>query len=293
MCYNGVADFLPAVIYDLTEVFFTKYITTTIKEFLPELIAALIVFFVGRFLIKLLLKAVVRAMEKRDTDKTVRKFIHSTCRVVMLIFLTVICLSIIGVPMTSIIAALSAAGIAIGLALKDSLSNVAGGFIILFTKPLKYGDYVKINNEEGVVEGITILYTILRTLDKKVVYIPNGIAVKSSIVNMSKDSCRYMIQCYQISYDDDYHKAIQIIKGVLMNLDYVMKEPDAPRVAGNAHNTNSFEIIVKYWVPVDKYLFAKSDLLEQITDAFRVNGISIPVNQVDLHVPREIKISSK
>ena len=273
--------------------FFTKIFTDKLKEFLPELIAAVVVFIVGRFLIKLLLKAIDKALEKKNSDKTVRRFIQSSCRVIMLIFLTVICLSIIGVPMTSIIAALSAAGLAIGLALKDSLSNVAGGFIILFTKPLKYGDYVKINNEEGIVEGITILYTILRTFDKKVVYIPNGIAIKSNIVNMSKDKCRYMIQCFQISYEDDFHKAIQIIKGVLMNLDYVVKEPDAPRVAGNAHNTNSFEIIVKYWVPVDKYLFAKSDLLEQITDAFRVNGITIPVNQVDLHVPKQISVSSR
>lgn len=273
--------------------FFTKFFTDKLKEFLPELIAAVVVFIVGRFLIKLLLKAIDKALEKKNSDKTVRRFIQSSCRVIMLIFLTVICLSIIGVPMTSIIAALSAAGLAIGLALKDSLSNVAGGFIILFTKPLKYGDYVKINNEEGIVEGITILYTILRTFDKKVVYIPNGIAIKSNIVNMSKDKCRYMIQCFQISYEDDFHKAIQIIKGVLMNLDYVVKEPDAPRVAGNAHNTNSFEIIVKYWVPVDKYLFAKSDLLEQITDAFRVNGITIPVNQVDLHVPKQISVSSR
>ncbi len=273
--------------------FFTKFFTDKIKEFLPELIAAVVVFIVGRFLIKLLLKAIDKALEKKNSDKTVRRFIQSSCRVIMLIFLTVICLSIIGVPMTSIIAALSAAGLAIGLALKDSLSNVAGGFIILFTKPLKYGDYVKINNEEGIVEGITILYTILRTFDKKVVYIPNGVAIKSSIVNMSKDKCRYMIQCFQISYEDDFHKAIQIIKGVLMNLDYVVKEPDAPRVAGNAHNTNSFEIIVKYWVPVDKYLFAKSDLLEQITDAFRVNGITIPVNQVDLNVPKGITVSSR
>ena len=273
--------------------FFTKIFTDKLKEFLPELIAAVVVFIVGRFLIKLLLKAIDKALEKKNSDKTVRRFIQSSCRVIMLIFLTVICLSIIGVPMTSIIAALSAAGLAIGLALKDSLSNVAGGFIILFTKPLKYGDYVKINNEEGIVEGITILYTILRTFDKKVVYIPNGVAIKSSIVNMSKDKCRYMIQCFQISYEDDFHKAIQIIKGVLMNLDYVMKEPDAPRVAGNAHNMSSFEIIVKYWVPVDKYLFAKSDLLEQITDAFRVNGITIPVNQVDLNVPKGITVSSR
>ena len=232
----------------------------------------------------------LKTLHLNKTDVTIHKFVMSMTRVVMFLLTVIICLSILKVPMASIIAAISAAGLAIGLALKDSLANVAGGFILLFNKPLKYGDYVKIGSDEGIVEGISILYTVLHTLDNKVVFIPNGNVAKTSIVNMSKEGCRFMIQYYQISYADDYHKAVKVIQGVLANVDYINTELGAPRVAGNAHNSSSFEIIVKYWVPVDKYLFAKSDILEQVTDAFRVNGITIPYNQLDLHVPEEIKL---
>ena len=261
-----------------------------IQELVPELIAAVIIFIGGHIIMRVTLSIMKRTMNLKHVDITVHKFLMSVTRAVIMILTIIICLSVLKVPMASIIAAISAAGLAIGLALQNSLSNIAGGFIILFTKPLKYGDYVKIGSDEGTVEAISILYTVLKTVDGKVIFIPNGNVSKSSIVNMTKDDKRLLVHKFQISYSDDYHKAKEIIKGVLINEKYVLDKPEAPVVCMSAHNESSVEILVKVWIPSEKYLFAKSDLLEKVTDAFNVNGITIPFKQIDLHIPKDIKL---
>lgn len=261
-----------------------------IQELVPELIAAVIIFIGGHIIMRVTLSIMKRTMNLKHVDITVHKFLMSVTRAVIMILTVIICLSVLKVPMASIIAAISAAGLAIGLALQNSLSNIAGGFIILFTKPLKYGDYVKIGSDEGHVEAISILYTVLKTIDGKVIFIPNGNVSKSSIVNMTNENRRLLVQKYQISYSDDFHKAKDIIRGVLINEKYVLDKPDAPVVCMSAHNDSSIEILVKVWLPAEKYLSAKSELMEKITDAFNVNGITIPFTQIDLHIPEEVKL---
>ena len=262
-----------------------KAMLNKLEELGPLFVLAVIAFIIGHILTRIVMRIMDRASSLNRVDITVHKFIMSVVRVIMLSLTIIICLSIMKVPMASIIAAISAAGLAVCLALRNSLSNIAGGFVILFTKPLKAGDYVQIGTDEGVVEEISIFYTTLRSFDGKLVYIPNGNVSSKSIINLTNEGRRMLIHRIQISYSDDFNKACSIVKGVLLNEDYTLHEPKEPVVCMGGHRDSSIEILVKVWVPLDRYLFATSDILEKVKTAFDVNGITIPFQQIDLHYP--------
>ena len=262
-----------------------KAMLDKLEELGPLFVLAIIVFIIGNLLTKFVMRIMSKASSLERVDSTVHSFIMSVVRVLMLGLTIIICLSIVKVPMASIIAAISAAGLAVGLALRSSLSNIAGGFMILFTKPMKVGDYVQIGSDEGVVEEISIFYTKLRSFDGREIHIPNGNVSTKSIINMTDEGRRLLIHRIQISYSDDFGKACSIVKGVLLNEDYTLHEPKEPVVCMGGHRDSSIEILVKVWVPLDRYLFATSDILEKVKTAFDVNGITIPFQQIDLHYP--------
>ena len=143
-------------------------------EFIPNIIAAIIILFLGFLLSKITVRLMTKGMKKSKLEPTARSFIRSIIQTVLYILVVIMALSALKVPMTSIIATISAAGVAIALALQSSLSNVAGGFLLMFSHPFRCGDFVEINNVTGTVKEITILYTKLLTTDNKAVIIPNG-----------------------------------------------------------------------------------------------------------------------
>ena len=193
--------------------------------------------------------------------------------------------------MTSIIAIIGAAGLAVGLALQSSLSNLAGGFIILFSKPFQVGDYVEYGGVSGTVSAISILYTRLLTIDNKAIYIPNGQISNSTLVNYTEEPKRRLDLVFSISYDDDFKKAKKILAEIISSKPTALNEPDPPAIRVTEHAASSINIIVKIWVKSEDYWNLYYDLHEEVKTRFDEEGISIPYNQLDvifkINLPKE------
>ena len=255
-------------------------------NFLPTLITAIIIFIVGIILTKLIVKILGKGLQRSKLDITAHGFIKSLVRIALYTIVVVIALSSTKiVDMSSLVAIIGAAGLAVGLALQSSLSNLAGGFIILFFFFFTVGDFIESNFVSGAVNSITILYTRLLTADNKVIYIPNGQVSGSKIVNFTQEKQRRLDMSFGISYSNDYHKAIEIIKEVISNNSNALAEPE-PLIRVGEHGANSINIVVRVWVLSENYWNLNYDLLEQIKTAFDENGIEIPYNKLDIHVDK-------
>lgn len=266
-----------AIDFDFFEKMLDKFV-----DYLPTLLTALAIFIIGSLINKAMQSLTMKALGKSRLDKTVHGFIKSAVHIVILAFTIIIALSTLGIPMTSIIAAVSAAGLAIGLALQGSLSNVAGGFIVLFSKPFKAGDYISVAGVEGTVEEITILSTKITTVDNKAIYVPNGTVSGSTIVNFSREPLRRVDLSFGISYDDDYHKAIKIIENVISKHEKALKDP-APTVRVGELGASSVNITTRIWTNSADYWDVYFDIIEQVKTAFDENDITFPYNQIYVH----------
>lgn len=262
--------------------FFSKLLQKFL-DFLPTLLTAAFVYILGCVVNKVIVRLLGKGLKHSRIDKTVHGFLESVVKVTLLCLIIIIVLAILGIPTTSIIAVLGSAGIAIGLALKDSLSNIAGGVIVLMGKTFRVGDYVSINGTEGVVREISIFSTNMVTVDNKSIYIPNGIVANATIVNFTKEKTRRVDHTMSISYDNDVKKAISVIKSVLDNNAKILVSPE-PFVRICAYSASSVDITVRAWVNSDDYWDIYFDLLEEIKEAFDKNGIVIPYNQIDVHM---------
>lgn len=261
-------------------------IADKIKEALPSLIFAVIIFLIGLALSKIILRIFTRCLNHANVDITAVGFLRSLLKVLLYTIDFIITLSILNIPMTSIIAVISAAGLAIGLALQNSLSNLAGGFIILFSKPFKSGDYVETNAASGTVESIGILYTRILTADNKTVYIPNGKITDSTIVNFSEQNTRRVDFEFGISYSDDIEKAKSIILKLASEHPMVLEEPE-PFARLGLQAEDSLQITVRLWTETENYWQVKFDLTEQVNQAFIDNNVTIPFRQIDVHIIKE------
>lgn len=252
-------------------------------DYIPTLLFSLIIFTLGLILLKIILKIVEKALEKSKLDKTVHSFLKSMLKYILLTLISVIALSSLGVEMSTIVAVVGAAGVAIGLAIKDSLSNVAGGFIILFSKPFKKGDYIEATGVSGTVEEITIISTKLLTPDNKVIRIPNGVLSGSTITNFTEEQLRRLDLKFTISYQDDFQKAKEILTNIIEKHPLALREPE-PFVRLSEQASNCIIITTRVWVSSENYWDLNYDMLEQVKTEFDKNGITIPFNQLDVHI---------
>ncbi len=250
---------------------------------LPTILTAIIVLVVGIILLKLILKISKKAMLKTKLDLTIQSFVKSLLKVVLYIVLAVAVLTTLNVDMSSIIAIIGAAGLSIGLALQSSMANLAGGFLILFSKPFKVGDYIELGSDSGTVDRITILHTRLLTIDNKVIYIPNGQISTSSLTNYTDETTRRLDAVYSISYDDDFEKAKEILNNIVNNHPMAFKDPE-PIVRVIEHAASSINITVRTWVKTEDYFSLLFDLNEQVLKEFNKEGISIPFDQLDVNI---------
>ena len=250
----------------------------------PTAISAVLIFLIGILISKLLLKIIAKALKKSRLDPTGHAFLLSVLRMSFLIIIIIISLSKLGVPMTSIIAVLSAAGLAISLALRDNLSNVASGLILMFVRPFKVGDYIRVGDAEGSVSEITIIYTSLHTIDNKVVFIPNAKVTGNTIVNYTVEDKRRLEQHYTIAYSADFEKACEAIRSVLRNDERFLSVPDAPMIVMDGHNDSSIGIMLRVWVKQSDYWTLYYELLKRVKYAFDEAGITIPFPQLDVHL---------
>ncbi len=260
-----------------------QYIKTVLAEYGLQVLAALAIFVIGRWLAKVLSRLIMRALTKARFDPTLVPFIENLSYAALMVFVVIAALHKLGVEMTSVIAVLGAAGLAVGLALQGSLANFASGVLLLVFKPFKVGDYVKAAGTEGSVKAIHIFNTILTSPDNVKIIVPNSQVTGGNITNYTANSTRRVDLVIGVSYGDDLKKTKQVIEGVLAADTRVLADP-APVVAVSALADSSVNFVVRPWVNVPDYWAVYFDLTARIKIALDENGITIPFPQRDIHI---------
>lgn len=248
-----------------------------------DIIIAVIIFVIGKFIIKFILKFVDRIFAKSSADEGVAKFIHSVLKVALYIILAITICGQIGIETTSFAAIVASGGLAIGLAFEGSLSNFAGGVMILIMKPFTVGDYIESNGVEGTVYKIDIFYTSLKTVDNKSVKLPNGTLSNSILTNYSMNEKRRVDVEVGIGYDDNIELARNELEKVMNSYSNIMRDESNAVVVKNLADS-AIIMEVRVWVPTEYYWDCKFYLNENIRVSFDKAGISIPFNQLDVNV---------
>lgn len=265
------------------DITFFEKLWRSFLNYLPTLVAAIVIFIIGTIINKLIMLALGKGLEKSRLDKTVHSFLKSLVQIVLFAVVLITVLTILGIPMTSLIAVVGSAGLAVGLAMQGSLSNVAGGVLVLAGKHFKVGDYISVNGTEGTVAEITILCTRLVTFDNRDIYIPNGTVSNATIINYTQEKTRRVDWTFGVSYNNDVKETISVINNVLAEYDKVLCDP-APFVKVSAFSSSSIEFTVRAWVNSSDYWEVYFNMFELIKDAFDRNSIVIPYNQLDVHM---------
>jgi small conductance mechanosensitive channel len=259
-------------------------------SYAPKLISALITLFIGWKLIGVALKLLDKILTSSNVETTLRHFLGSLAGVALKALLLISAASMIGIETTSFIAILGAAGLAIGLALQGSLSNFAGGVLILMFKPFKAGDFIEAQGQSGTVEGIQIFTTRLRTGDNKLIVMPNGPLANGNLINYSAMPVRRVDFVFGIGYDDDIDHARQVILSVL-NKDSRIHQDPAPMAVVSALADSSVNFTVRVWANSENYWPVFFDTTENIKKAFDAAKISIPFPQRTVHHIQHQEIS--
>ena len=262
------------------------YLWDGFLKLLPKLLTAVGLLIVGLVLIRTILGLTRKMLQKSKLDPTLHRFLLSIFGICLYIALGTMVLAVL-IPdaVGGLIALMSVFGLAVSLAFKDSLANLAGGMSVLFTKPFALGDYVQINSAEGTIEEIRLNYTILRTFDNKVVHIPNGDVAKAQIVNSTCKSTRRLDLTFSISYNDNFEKAENLIMEIVQAHPMAHSDP-APVVRMSEHGASAILLGCRVWCSTSDYWPLKYDLLEQVKRTFDQNGISIPYNQLNVHLEK-------
>lgn len=267
---------------------FVEYFKSHVDDIIGfgiKVLIAIILIIVGKFLIKLILKICDRFFDKAGTEISVRKFMNSLIKVLLYIILIIIVCSQVGIETTSFIALMGSAGLALGLSLQGSLSNFAGGILILIIKPFVVGDYIIDggSGKEGNVSRIDLFYTYLITVDNKQVVIPNGTLANSNLTNITAFDKRRVEILVGISYTSDIKKAKQILETLANNHDKVLKEQEIS-VFVYSLDESQVTLGLRVWSKTEDYWSVKFDLNENIKIEFDSNNIEIPFNQLDVHM---------
>lgn len=255
--------------------------------FAINLCVAVAIFIIGAWIIRRLMTLLTKVLTYRQVDPTLISFLRGLLSAVLKFVLVLLAVEQLGIDTTSLLALLGAAGLAIGLALKDSLSNFASGIMLILFKPFRVGHYVEIADTAGIVDKITIFNTILHSPDNKEIIVPNGQVYGSTIVNFSAHETRRVDLVMGISYDDDMRKARELIQEVLDASEFVLEEPKA-NIGVNELGDSSVNIVVRPWVKSQDFWPAKWSLTEAIKYKFDENGITIPYPQRDVHIVEDV-----
>ena len=250
-----------------------------------NILIALVVLIVGNKLIKWIIKLIGNSFKKTKMEPMVAKFLLSLIKFALYFLIAIIVISILGIPTTSLIAALSAAGLTLGLALQGSLSNFAGGVLILLFKPFTIGDYIKedTHGNEGTVTGIDLFYTKILTIDNKAIVIPNGTLANSSLTNFTAQEKRRIDILIGISYDSDIRKAKDVLAQVIAASERILQD-DEISIYVDSLGESQITLGTRAWVKTEDYWTERWDLLEKFKCAFDENGIEIPFNQLSVTI---------
>lgn len=244
-----------------------------------------LILLIGYILICILTKILKRGLKKTKIDEVLHTFFLNCLKMLLWIMLLITALSYLGIPPTSFLTVLGAAGVAVALALKDSLSNFAGGILIIISKPFSKGDFIEDMEIAGKVEKIDLLYTTLMTFDNKVITIPNGKLANTTIVNYSREQKRRVDCKFGVGYEDDIALVKEILENVAASNPKIFNEPKVT-IGIAALGDNAVEFDLKVWCATEDYWDVYYFLQEQVKLAFDVQHISIPYPQMDVHMKK-------
>lgn len=261
-------------------------IQTMALSYGPKLGMSLLVLWVGWKLVGFIIRLLDKALEKSQTEITLRNFLGSLIGAILKIMLVISAASMAGIQTTSFIAVLGAAGLAVGLALQGSLSNFAGGVLILLFKPFKAGDFIEAQGIAGAVKDIQIFTTRIVTGDNKLIFIPNGPLANGNIINYSAQTHRRVDFVFGIGYGDSIDKARESINKVIAANDLIIKDDDSrkPLVVISALADSSVNFTVRVWTTTENYWLVFWAMQESVKKTFDADGISIPFPQRDVHL---------
>ena len=241
-----------------------------------KIILALLIFIIGRLIIKKLAKLITGGKSFAKLDPTVKSFLGNFINILLHVILIIAIISVLGVPMASVITVLASAGVAVGLALQGALSNLAGGIMLLIFRPFRVGDYIVSAGEEGVVEEVTLFYTILTTLDNRKVTIPNGTLMGANVANNTAKDLRRVDLTFNVSKDANIQEVQDLMVAVMEKNSLVLSEPDKPfaRISGGTNEAMAFT--TRAWCKTDDYWTVYFDLTQSIAEALGAAGVKAP-----------------
>jgi len=255
-----------------------------IQQYALQFLGGVLVLFIGFMVVNVITSGTRKLMEKRELDVSLRSFLNSLISIGLKAMVILSALSIMGVKVTSFVAVLGAAGLAVGLALQGSLANFAGGVMILLFKPFRVGDWIEGQGYSGGVKDIQLFHTVLTPLDNRTVIIPNGALYNGPIVNFSTQTQRRLVLTYGMAYGDDADKARQVLLDLLKNDERVLNEPNEPMVAMAELGDSSVNFTVRGWVKASDYFPVLFDMNDRVYKTFKQQGLNIPFPQMDVHL---------
>ena len=272
--------------FDIARLTSSDYLTNLAVAYGGRLLAALATLVIGLYIVSLITRLIRRMFEKSGVEASLRGFLSSVISLLLTVLVYITALSVLGIEMTSFIAVLGAAGLAVGLALSGTLQNFAGGVIILLFKPYKVGDFIEAQNYMGTVKDIQIFTTILTTVDNKTILIPNGPLATGSLINFSTQATRRVDWTFGISYGDDVDKAFEVLKRLIAEDERIHKDPE-PFMALQALADSSVNIVVRVWVDAADYWPVHFQMNEKVYKQFPEAGLTFPFPQMDVHLQKD------
>lgn len=251
--------------------------------FIPDLISAIIIFFVGVWVINIFSKALRKFFQRKDYDETLERFLYDLINIGLKILLVVLVVTQLGVQTSSLVAILGAAGLAIGLALQGSLSNFAGGVLILFFKPFKIGDYIEAQGISGTVKEISIFTTKVNTFGNQLAVIPNGKISNGNIINYSAEERRRGKIEIGVSYESNIKEAKEILLDLINSQEKVIQDP-APEIYVTELGDSAVTLSLRFWALNDDFWEVHFYTIEEAKKRLEGKGISIPFPQRDVHL---------
>ena len=251
-----------------------------------KIIVSLIVLTISFRIIKKIARKITKKGEGGKYDKTITKTLAYAFSIAAKTIVIVSIIGYLGIDTSGITALIASLGVCVGLAVNGAVSNLAGGVVILVTRPFKVDDYIEAQGISGTVEDIHMICTKIRTPDNKVIYVPNGSLANGNIINYSEKETRRLELKFSIAYDSDYEKAKALIWDVVTSHELVLSDP-TPFVRMSAHDDSAITVTARVWTKNSDYWNVNFDLLESVKKALDDNGIEIPYNQLDVHVKND------
>lgn len=274
----------------------TSHLLIGLKEFfndvlfrnLPTIIVALLILWIGWKLIKWLDKLLLKIFTKKNLDVSLNSFLRSIIIIALKVLLIITVAGMIGIQMTSFIAILGAAGLAVGMALQGTLQNFAGGVIILLLKPYKVGDYIEQGGISGIVKEIQVFNTLLVTLDNKVIVVPNTQLATNTLTNYTRSEKRRVDVNVGIAYGEDINKARKVLVDLAMSHPDVLKDgADVPAVAVLELGASSINLQLRAWTKTENYWGVMGALTQGTYETLKENQIEIPFDQLQVHINKD------